>query len=207
MLSFWESVEGTGILGAGEPMRSSRLDSGRSLITGDELARAPDPGRCELVRGQIVLAKPTFREHGRVEGNFYHELRSFAEPRKMGKVLVGEVGVYTRRDPDTIRGADVAFLSNERYARCRGRRGFLDVAPDLVVEVLSASETRACVEEKLGEYFACGVRLVWVADPATSIVCAYRSLEDSREFGAGDVLPGDEVLPGFSVPVSRLFED
>jgi Uma2 family endonuclease len=121
---------------------------------------------------------------------------------------VGEVGIYTGRDPDTVRGADVAFLSAERYARSKeATRGFLDVAPDLIVEVLSSSESRASVDEKLGEYFACGVRLVWVALAATTTVRAYRSLVDVREFGAGDELPGDDVLPGFSMRVERLFED
>ena len=188
-------------------MRSPKLENKESLVTGDELARIPNLGRCELVRGRIVHAAPTFREHGSVEGNFFRTIDSFVKPRKLGKVLVGEVGIYTGRDPDTIRGADVAFLSNERYARCRRKRGFLTVAPDLVVEVRSESESWAKLEEKVGEYLACGVRLVWVADPGTSAVRAYRSLEDFREFGASDVLTGDEVIPGFSVPVSRLFED
>jgi Uma2 family endonuclease len=188
-------------------MKGPKLENNKSLVTGEELARIPDLGRCELVRGQIIHAAPTFRQHGRVESNFNHELRSFAEPRKLGKVLVGEVGIYTGRDPDTIRGADVAFLSSERYARCRRKRGFLTVAPDLVVEVRSESESWADLEEKVREYLACGVRLVWVADPGTTTVRAYRSLEDFREFGASDMLPGDDVLPGFSVPVSRLFED
>ena len=188
-------------------MKGPELENKESLVTGEELARIPDLGRCELVRGRIVRAGPAFQEHGRVEGNVFQELRSFAEPRKLGKVLVGEVGIYTGRDPDTIRGADVAFLSSERYARCRRKRGFLTVAPDLVVEVRSESESWADLEEKVGEYLACGVRLVWVADPATSTVRAYRSLEDFREFSASDMLPGDDVLPGFSAPVSRFFED
>ena len=188
-------------------MKRARLEDGTSPVTGEALALTPDLGRCELVRGRLVLATPTFREHGRVEGNFFRAIDSFVESRKLGKVLVGEVGIWTGRDPDTIRGADVAFLSSERYARCGAKRGFLDVAPDLVVEVLSASESRASIEEKLGEYFSCGVRLVWVADPVRTRVRAYRSLEDARDFGARDLLPGDDVLPGFSVPVSRLFED
>jgi Uma2 family endonuclease len=188
-------------------MKSPKLENNKSLVTGEELARIPDLGRCELVRGQIIHAAPTFREHGSVEGKFFRVIDSFVEPRKLGKVLVGEVGIYTGRDPDTIRGADVAFLSSERYARCRRKRGFLTVAPDLVVEVRSESESWAKLEEKVGEYLACGVRLVWVADPATSTVRAYRSLEDFREFSASDMLPGDDVLPDLSVPVSRFFED
>jgi Uma2 family endonuclease len=188
-------------------MRTAKVDMGPTLTTGEELSRRGDIGRCELVRGQIVLASPTSDEHGGIEGNFYHELRSFVLPRKLGKVRVGEAGVYTQRSPDTVRGADVLFISNERYSRRGKKRGFLDVAPELVVEVLSASESQASLEEKLGEYFATGVRLVWVADPEQKTIRAYRSLADVRTLGQNDLLSGDDVLPGFCVPVSRLFED
>lgn len=212
-------------------MDDTSLAQDRRTISGDELQRMPDPGRCELVRGRIVLASPTSPKHGRIEGNFYHHLRAFVEPRRLGEVLVGEVGVYTRRGPDTVRGADVLFLSTERrelWERRQSEReteaGFLDVAPDLVVEVLSPSESRAAVEEKVAEYLSAGVRLVWVADPATRTVRVHRplgdrrtfgdprtfgdrrTLEDPRTFGEGDILPGDEVLPGFEVEVRRLFE-
>jgi Uma2 family endonuclease len=205
-LSFAVALE-PGTLAIGYPMRTPRIEEDRTLVTGDELGKMPNLGRSELVRGRIVLSSPAYGDHGRIEGNFFHELRSFAEPRGLGKVLVGEVGVYTGRDPDTVRGADVAFLSSERYAQAKRACGFLDVAPDLVVEVISSSESRASLKEKLGEYFACGVRLVWVALSATATVRVYRSFEDVREYGPGDALPGDDVLPGFSVPVSRLFED
>ena len=63
------------------------------------------------------------------------------------------------------------------------------------------------VTQKLREYFSIGVRLVWVADPATRTVYAYRSLTDVREFSETATLTGDDVLPGFSVPVSALFEE
>lgn len=188
-------------------MKTAKTDTGPSLITGEQLSRRGDIGRCELVRGQIVLAGPTSDEHAGIVGDFYHELRSFVLPRRLGKVRVGETGVYTQRSPDTVRGADVLFISEERYSRRRKKHGFLDVAPELVVEVLSASESKASVDEKLGEYFAIGVRLVWVADPEHKTVRAYRSLEDVRTLGEKDMLRGGDVLPGFSVPVSRLFED
>ena len=61
--------------------------------------------------------------------------------------------------------------------------------------------------EKLREYFAIDVRLVWIADPQSRSVYAYRSVTDVREFTAQDELPGDDVLPGFSVKVAELFED
>jgi Uma2 family endonuclease len=149
---------------------------------------------------------PTGDVHGGYESNFDYALRTFVDAHKLGKVRVGEVGIYVARDPDTVRGADAIFISHERYAQKRSK-SYLDVAPDLVVEVLSPNDAWSDVMQKLREYFAIGVRLIWVADPATRTVFAYRSITDVREFTERDELPGDDVLPGFAVPVARLFED
>jgi Uma2 family endonuclease len=176
-------------------------------ITGDELASLPNIGPCELVEGRIVPMSPTGGEHGRIEGNFFEVMRAFVRERGLGKVLVGEVGIYTRRSPDTVRGADVAFISTERYERLASRQGYLDIAPDLVVEVLSPRDSAVGLTQKLREYFAAGVRLVWVADPEAKAVLAYRSLTDVRELREADRLPGDDVLPGFDVEVARLFAE
>lgn len=163
-------------------------------------------GRCELVEGRIVPMSPTNFAHGDVEGNFYDALRRHAQTRKLGKVLVGEVGVYTRRDPDTVRGADVLFISNERFARVSKDKAFLDVAPELVVEVLSPEDRAGEVARKLGEYFDAGVLLVWLADPQARTVTVYRSLTDVQQLRSGDSLEGGSVLPGFAVPVASLSE-
>jgi Uma2 family endonuclease len=176
-------------------------------ITGEELASMPDLGPCELVLGRIVEMSPTGGEHGRVEANFCVALRSFVQPRKLGKVLVGEVGIFTHRGPDTVRGADVVFISNERYDRLKSRRKFLDVPPELVVEVLSPDDPASELTRKLREYFEAGVRLVWIADPDAQCVRAHRSPADVRELRGSDRLTGDDVLPGFEVEVATLFED
>jgi Uma2 family endonuclease len=119
-------------------------------------------------------------------------------------VLVGEVGIFTHRNPDTVRGADVAFISNERYSRLESKRGFLEVAPDLVVEVLSPEDRPGEVARKVAEYLEAGVRLVWVADPETKTVRAHRPGSEVRE---ADRLAGDDVLPGFDVAIAELFEE
>lgn len=175
------------------------------LISGEKLLAMGNIGRCELVEGKIVMFGPAVSLHGSIEGNFAFALTSFVDPRKLGSVMVGEVGIYTRRNPDTVRGADVLYLSNERAARSASS-GFLDVAPDLVVEVMSPDDRWSDVTKKLREYFDIGVRLAWVAEPATQTVYAYRSPTDVREFGINDVVPGDDVLPGFSAPVAMLSE-
>ena len=152
------------------------------------------------------MLSPTGHKHARIESKFDHALRGFVEPRKMGIVMVGEPGIYTHRNPDTIRAADVLFISDERYAKIKSS-GYLDIAPELVVEVLSPDDRWNNIIQKLREYFAIGVRLVWVADPDSRTVSVYRSLTDVREFTERDALPGDDVLPGFSVPVASLFEE
>ncbi len=76
-----------------------------------------------------------------------------------------------------------------------------------IVEVLSPDDRWSQVQQKLREYFEIGVRLIWVADPPTRTVYAYRSLTDVRVFGEQDALPGEQVLPEFSTPVAELFQE
>ena len=95
---------------------------------------------------------------------------------------------------------------NERYAR-RTSQGFLDVAPELVVEVLSPEDRWSEIMRKLADYFQAGVHLVWVVDPAMESVFAYRSLTEAKIFGAGDTLMEEEILPGFSSLVGDFFKE
>lgn len=101
----------------------------------------------------------------------------------------------------------MAFISNERYERLESKKSFLDVAPELVVEVLSPNDSASALLQKLREYFSVDVRLVWVADPTACSVFAYRSVTDIREFSVGEILIADDVLPGFEVNVEELFEE
>ena len=100
----------------------------------------------------------------------------------------------------TVRGADVADISRERYARQSGP-GYLDVAPNLIVDVSSPNDARSDLMAKLREYFVIGVRMFWVANPRSRTVQAFRSPTDVREVRVGDELPGDDLLPGFRVDV------
>jgi len=188
-------------------MTSATSPTGARPITGEELEGLPNSGPCELVLGRIVPMSPTGGEHGRIEGNFFRALDVFVRARRAGKVLVGEVGIFTHRNPDSVRGADVAFISNERYEKLESKRGFLKLAPELVVEVLSPHDSAAELAQKLREYFAAGVRLVWVADPETRRVRAHRSPTDVRELRETDRLLGDDVLPGFEIELAALFEE
>ncbi len=176
------------------------------MITGEELAALSNLEPCELVAGSIVPVTPTSDEHGGYEAAIASILFSFVRAHGLGKVRSGEVGVYTRRNPDTIRAVDVLFISQERYDR-RGATPFLDVPPDLIVEILSPGNSWLDTMQKVREFFSIGVRLVWLVDPLSKSVFAYRSITDVREFTIDDQLPGDDVLPGLSVAVRDIFAD
>ena len=176
----------------------------RPPVTGEELSKMGNIGRTELIKGEIVYMAPTGHLHGSIEGNLYAAIRAFVQQHGLGRAMVGEVGLYTARDPDTVRGADVVFISHERLARVKSQ-SYLDVAPDLIVEILSPEDRWLGTMEKLEEYFAIGVRVVWVVDTRMHTVYVYRSLTDVQRFTAEEELPGGDVLPGFSMPVKEMF--
>jgi Uma2 family endonuclease len=181
--------------------------STEKLITGEELARMPEIGRSELVEGRIVRMTPTGFRHGAVELRVGEVLSAFVEPLRIGRVLVGEVGIYTRHNPDTVRGADALFISHERYARASKEKAYLDVAPELVVEVLSPDERPGDVARKITEFLEAGVLRVWTADPSRRTLRVHRTANESRELGPQDILSGEDVLPGFEIRVKQLFPD
>lgn len=175
------------------------------LITGEDLLAMGDIGRCELIDGRIVRMSPTGGEHGIVETKLGRHLDTFVEAQKLGRVMVGEVGIYIRRNPDRVRGADVAFISNERLPE--RPKGYLEVAPDLVVEIMSPADRWQEVREKLDEYFSIGVRWVWIVEPENRAVLVYRSSTEMQVFGEEDILKGEGVLEGLEMPVASLFAE
>jgi len=175
-------------------------------VTGEELSRRPDLEPSELVEGRVVPLSPTSLEHGRIELRLGAALLAYTEASGRGKAGGGEVGIYVRRSPDTVRAADALFISNERYGR-RGATSYLDVPPEVVAEILSPDDRWSEVMAKIEEYLAAGVVVVWVVDPTLRHVLAYRTLTEVRQFAEGDVLEDAEVLPGFALPVADLLRD
>jgi Uma2 family endonuclease len=177
----------------------------KKLITGEEFFRMPNIGSAELIAGEIVTHMPTGHPHGFIESMIAFFLNLFIRQHKLGRVLTGEVGIYTRRNPDQIRAADVAFISHERLSQAQ-EEGFLDVAPELIVEIMSPANTWTEAQEKLAEYFAIGVNVVWIVDPQLEQVHVYRSVEQFKLLQKQDELTSEEILPGFSVALTEIFD-
>lgn len=166
-----------------------------------------DVGRCELVKGKIKKMPPaTGHSHGRLEFQIAQRIGAFVEERKLGDVMVGEVGIYTERNPDSVRAADVLFISQERRKHVEST-SFLDVAPELIVEIMSPENTWEEMRRKIEEYFEIGVETVWVVEPANRAVQVYGGIDDVETLTEADVLEGDGLLDGLTIPLASIFED
>lgn len=183
---------------------NSQIMEPTKLLTGEELAQMSHVTTGELVKGVYIEKMPTGYLHGIIENVIASLLFLFVRENPSGHVMTGEVGIYTGREPDTVRAADIAYISFERLQKVRSR-SFLDVAPELIVEVLSPDDRWRDVHIKLAEYFAVGVQQIWVVDPHLEQIHVYNSLDDVIRLTSTDELTGENILPGFQVTLSDIF--
>ena len=174
------------------------------LLSAAAYARWVDPGDdpTELVRGRVVREPRPSVRHGAVQAELASLLISHVRESDAGTVLT-ESGVILFRDPDTVRGPDVAFYARDRLPDPLPD-GFAETAPDLVAEILSPHDTATGLQARIRDYLGAGVRLIWVLDPQGGTVTVYRSPNDIRLLSGDEILEGEEVLPGFRVGVGEL---
>ncbi len=185
----------------------SQQSSPATVMTAAEFAQRHGGDRVELIKGQVrELPMPSSPKHGKICSRTVYLLCQHAETHDLGHVMSNDSFVQTRSNPDTVRGADVCFYSYERLPKGKVPDGLLPVVPDLVVEVRSPSERWGELFAKVGEYLQAGVRVVIVLDAPTATASVYRAEELQQIFHNGDALVVPDVLPGFAVPVLRLFE-
>lgn len=178
----------------------------RTRLTADDLLRLPDTGkRCELVRGELFEMPPSGGEHGYVTSNVLYRLGGFIGQHKVGgAVFAAKTGFRIGRDPDTVRAPDVAFVAEPRVAQARVA-GYPDLAPDLVVEVVSPHDAAGEVQARVEDWLRAGTRLVWVLYPQSRSAVVYRPDGQARVLHTDDTLSGDPALPGFACRVGELF--
>jgi Uma2 family endonuclease len=177
-----------------------------AAVTAEELAALPDDGwRRELVDGELVEMRPAGFEHGEVALAVGSLLREHVRRAGLGRVVAAETGFRLSRSPDTIRAADAAFVAARRLPAPEQRTGFLDLAPDLAVEVVSPSDRASDVLAKASAWLTGGSAAVWVVYPAARTVAVHTAGGHVRHLGVNDVLTGGGAVPGFEVLVSELF--
>jgi Uma2 family endonuclease len=174
------------------------------ITTAEQLLEAPDLGRCELVRGELVMMSPAGFEHGRIVSRMNRRLEGYVEREGLGVVTGAETGFVIAREPDSVRAPDVGFVRAERVPP-GPILGFFEGPPDLAVEVLSPGDRAGEVLAKVQDWLGAGSRAVWVVDPSRKTVAVYDDRRHAVTLHESDTLTGGDVVPGFSVPVAEIF--
>ena len=175
------------------------------LLTAERYFRECQLDRSELINGKVIELMPPGGLHGKLMLRIGGLLSAFVLPHKLGE-LYGESGFILSRDPDTVRGPDVAFLEASRVPPPHEEVFLLEGAPTLAIEILSPNDRKREVEAKVRLYFEKGTREVWIVDPSTKTVSIRNPNSTAIAYGIDDAIPGGDILPGFSLPVRSIFE-
>ena len=178
---------------------------GNQLMTAEELIKLPRGRfRYELVKGELLTMSPAGEQHGAICAKLLAELYVYVKANRLGIVYGAETGFKLESDPDTVLAPDVAFIGRERVGKVS--IAFRNGAPDLAVEVTSPGESRNKVAKKAEQWLELGALVVWVVDPQKQIVTVYRFGSEARILTLADKLTGEDVVPGFKILVSEIFD-
>lgn len=178
-----------------------------NFLTAEEYGRLPDDGRLtELVRGKIVEMNWPFTSHGYHISRIGALLGRFVEQHGLGRMVCGGAGMITQRNPDSVRGLDVAFYSYRRIPRGPLPEGYWPVSPELVIEVRSKDDRWKDIHQKIGEYFSADVLTVAVVDSEQQRVYLFSADRETAVLNSSDQLTFPDILPGFEIVVARLFD-
>jgi Uma2 family endonuclease len=183
------------------------MATAEAIMTAEAFGQRPDPGYPEeLVQGRIVAMPPPDRRHGMVCGQAHYLTRQHVDAHDLGRVMSNDSGIITERDPDTVRGADIAYYSYKRLPRGPLEPGYGPEVPELVIEVRSPGDSWPEIHIKVGEYLLAGVLKVVVLDPGRRRAHVYSADQPPEILGPDEELTLPDLLEGFRVPVHRFFD-
>jgi Uma2 family endonuclease len=182
------------------------LPTETNLMTAETFCELYENRRAELVKGVVKELPMPWIKHGKICLRIGSLLLQYADAHDCAHVVSYDSFIPTRRNPDSVRGMDVGYIGYDKLPKGPVLEGMIEVAPDLVVEVKSPSDTWNEVFMKMTEYLSAGVRVVIIVDAATTTASVYRENSFQEIFYADQELMVPDVLPGFSVRVGSLFE-
>ena len=167
--------------------------STKTLMTAEELERMPDDDsvRTELDEGELITMPPAGGEHSNFGVEIGSLLNSFVKRHRLGKVYGADGGF--RLKPDTVRVPDVSFVRAKRISDVH-RKGFMNGAPDLAIEIFSPSDSVRQLMRKTKQYFAAGCHTVWIVYPDQREVNVLEATGTDRLLTAEDTMKVAELL-------------
>ncbi len=177
----------------------------QTRYTPDDLLAHPDRNRYELVDGHLVERNVSALS-SLVASKLNRLLGDYCEPGNIAWIFAADCGYRCfPGHPDRVRKPDVSAVLRDRLPVEQLDEGYITIAPDLAVEVISPNDLAYEVEKKVREYLEAGVRLVWVVYPPTRLVRIHRADQTVAELRESDELSGEDVIPGFRCRVGDLF--
>ena len=174
-------------------------------MTAEQLFHAPDMGRCELLRGELMMMSPSGAMHGRYVDILERWLGNYVAEHSLGMTFGAETGFIIARNPDTVRAPDVAFVAQSRIPNPLPT-GFFPGPPDLAVEVISPSDRTSEVSAKTRNWLTSGCKEVWVVDPEIKIITLHRADGTHLQLTSADILECPTLLPGFRKSLKNSFD-
>ena len=181
------------------------MTTSTQYVTADNLLQMERSGRYELVRGELRTIPFADNMHGRVAMMIGGSLYAHVKANQLGSVYAAGTGFLLARDPDTVRGPDVAFVRREGLEQVGDVEGYWPGAPDLAVEVISHNDRYTEVEEKVFDWLEAGTLMVVLVNPKKRTATIYRSNDDIVVLSEDEMLRGDSVVEGWEVKVGAFF--
>lgn len=175
-------------------------------LTAEDLLRLSSEGvKGELIRGVLCATVSVGKVHARIAMRMGSELDHHVRRHRLGQVGGSDGGVLIQRNPDTVREPDVYFVSAERLPLDDDSDGYLEVPPELVVEIVSPSDRQEAVNDKTLMWLGLGALMVVEVYPAERAVMVHQPGVPAVTLTGDDALDGGDVLPGFRMPLSEIF--
>jgi Uma2 family endonuclease len=181
----------------------------QTRLTAEDLLKLPrGRGKRYVLRdGELIEMAPAGFRHGEDAFRIGMVIGQFVYPRRLGHVVAAETGFRLRRNPDHVRVVDCAFVAAGRLPSGPSPTGYLDLAPDFVVEVVSPGDTATEIDERVEDWLRAGTAIVWVANSTRKTMMVWRGLGQAERRSSDDELDAEPVLRGFRCKVSELFGD
>ncbi len=151
------------------------------------------------------MMSPAGGRHGQVTHNIQRLLGNHIHATRLGRVFAAETGFRIGSDPDTVRAPVAAFVSNTKLDEVENLSGYLPVAPDLAVEVVSPNDKSSDVESKAEMWIQSGCQLCLVVDPENQTIRVYRNTRVIEVLHLDDSLEADDMVEGWQVAVAEIF--
>jgi Uma2 family endonuclease len=177
----------------------------KRIYTADDLLAMGTDAWVELWRGELVEVPPSGLESSVISVHLLGPLYLFVDQFDLGYLTNAEGGFFLSRNPDTVVAPDVGFIRKERLPQGLPKSGFCPVPPDFAAEVDSPTDEARNTAGKLALYQSAGVPLVWWIEPRLRRVRVHRLGQPVVTLTDGDTLDGEDIFPGFRLPVARLF--